>query len=169
MTPANGLMSQAIDFVQLVGAAGDAVVVADIKGLITYWNASAERIFGFSADEALGQSLDLICPERQRNRHWHGYHHTMETGQTRYGAEVLRVPALSKDGHPLSIAFTVALLKQDGVAVAIVAIIRDETARWNEDRVLRRRVAALEADASAQAESGAAGHEPSGSGDFIKT
>ena len=140
-------MSPAIDFVQLVGAAGDAVVVSDPSGTIVYWNASAERIFGFSEAEALGQSLDLICPDRYRKRHWHGYHHTMETGQTRYGAELLRVPALSKDGRPLSIAFSVALLKQDGAATGIVAIVRDETERWNEDRALRQRLADLEAAA----------------------
>ena len=144
-------MSPAIDFVQLVGAAGDAVIVSDKAGSIIYWNASAERIFGFSQAEALGQSLDLICPERQRARHWHGFHHTMETGQTRYGAELLRVPALSKDGHPLSIAFTVALLKQDDVVNGIVAIVRDETARWNEDRAMRRRLAELEAAAGSAA------------------
>ena len=138
-------MSPAIDFVQLVGAAGDAVIVSDKAGTIIYWNASAERIFGFSQNEVIGQSLDLICPERQRARHWHGYHQTMQSGQTRYGAELLRVPALSKDGRPLSIAFTVALLKQGNTVTGVVAIVRDETARWNEDRAMRRRLADLEA------------------------
>ena len=138
-------MPSEIDFVQLVGVAGDGIVVSDAGGIITYWNASAERIFGFSEAEAMGQSLDLICPERYRKRHWHGYHETMGSGETRYGSELLRVPALSKDGRALSIAFTVALLKQDGAVTAIVAIVRDETARWNEDREMRRRLAELEA------------------------
>jgi hypothetical protein len=72
----------------------------------------------------------------------------METGETRYGADVLRVPALSKDGHPLSIAFTVAMLRDaDAKVTAIVAIIRDDTKRWTEDRDLRRRLAELEAEA----------------------
>ncbi len=142
-------MSSAIDFEQLVGAAGDAIIVSDVDGVIVYWNGSAERIFGFSRAEAMGQSLDLICPERQRKRHWHGYHQTMRSGQTRYGTEVLRVPALSKDGRSLSIAFSVALLKQGGAVTGIVAIVRDETARWTEDREMRRRLAELEAGASA--------------------
>ena len=137
--------SSSIDLDQLVAAAGDGIVASDASGAIVLWNAAAQRIFGFSAAEALGQSLDLIIPERQRQRHWDGYDKTMRTGQTRYGADVLRVPALSKDGRPLSIAFTVALLHDaDGNVSAIVAIVRDETTRWAEERQMRIRLAELE-------------------------
>jgi len=70
----------------------------------------------------------------------------MRSGETRYGTEVLRVTALRKDGGPLSIAFTVALLKSaEGRVEAIVAIVRDDTARWNEERALKKRLAELEA------------------------
>lgn len=138
-----------IDHAQLVAAIGDAVIVSDAKGAITLWNAAAERMFGFTQAEALGRSLDLIIPERQRQRHWDGYEKTMHTGQTRYGHDVLRVPALHKDGHALSIAFTVALLRgADGGIDAIVAVVRDESARFAEDRKLRRRLAELEAAAT---------------------
>lgn len=138
-----------IDHAQLVAAIGDAVIVSDAKGAITLWNAAAERMFGFTQAEALGRSLDLIIPERQRQRHWDGYEKTMHTGQTRYGHDVLRVPALHKDGHALSIAFTVALLRgADGGVDAIVAVVRDESARFAEDRKLRRRLAELEAAAA---------------------
>jgi len=134
-----------IDFQQLLQALGDAVIVCDAAGNITFWNAAATRIFGFSEDEAIGQSLDLIIPQRQRQRHWDGYHQTMATGQTRYGADVLRVPALHKDDKPLSIAFTVALLHGPGGEVtSIVALGRDETERWGEERKLRARLAQLE-------------------------
>jgi len=103
-------------------------------------------MFGFAEQEALGQSLDLIIPERQRQRHWDGYHKTMQTGKTRYGNDVLRVPALHKDGRTLSIAFTVAMLfSADKTVTAIIAIIRDETARFSEERSLRKRLAELEA------------------------
>ena len=51
-------------------AAADAVVAADCDGIIQMWSPGAERIFGHSADDALGQSLDLINPERLRVRHW---------------------------------------------------------------------------------------------------
>lgn len=134
-----------IDFEQLLHALGDGVIVSDTSGKITFWNAAATRIFGFAENEAIGQSLDLIVPQRQRDRHWDGYHKTMATGQTRYGADLLRVPALHKEGKPLSIAFTVALLHGAGGEVsAIVALVRDETERWNEERKLKARVAQLE-------------------------
>ncbi len=142
-----------LDLQQLVAGAGDAIVVGASDGSIILWNRAAERIFGFAADEALGKSLDLIIPERQRERHWQGYDKTMATGATRYGAEVLRVPALRKGGHMLSIAFTVSLLLSesdgtaDGKVSAIVAIVRDETRRFAEDRELRKRLAELEARA----------------------
>lgn len=139
-----------IDFEQLVRSMGDAVAITDADGAIMVWNAGAERIFGFSEAEALGQSLDIIIPERQRGRHWEGYAKTMSTGQTRYGSSLLRVPALHKDGRTLSIAFTVALVTgPDGAVDGIAAVIRDETPRFQEDRVLRKRLAELEAKLAA--------------------
>jgi PAS domain S-box-containing protein len=139
-------MHDTLDLPSLVQAAGDAIIAAGTDGKILLWNPAAERIFGFTAAEALGHSLDLIIPERWRTRHWEGYQRVMRTGQTRYGTEVLRVPALHKDGRTLSIAFTVALLHaEDGGIQAIAAIVRDETARWEEERALRRRLTELEA------------------------
>lgn len=138
-------MHSAVDLNQLVTAIGDAIIVCDAGGAITLWNPAATRMFGFSEEEAIGKSLDLIIPERQRQRHWDGYHKTMDTGITRYGNDVLRVPALHKEGRPLSIAFTVAMLySEDKKVTAIVAVIRDETARFTEDRNLRKRLAELE-------------------------
>ncbi|HVI27999.1 PAS domain-containing protein [Hansschlegelia sp.] len=139
-------MSQKVDLEQLVAAIGDAVVVADADGAITLWNPAAERMFGYTEAEALGQSLDLITPERHRARHWRGYAKTAATGKTRYGHELLRVPAIGKGGLSLSIAFTVSLLFDEAGRVSgIAAVIRDETARWNEERQLRKRIAELEA------------------------
>ncbi len=137
-----------MDFEQIVLGAGDAIMVCDGAGLITLWNPAAERIFGFTEADALGQSLDMIIPHRQRQRHWDGYHKTMETAVTKYGADVLRVPALHKDGHTLSIAFTVSMLfSTDHQVTGIVAIVRDETARFAEERKLRARLAQAEAKA----------------------
>jgi PAS domain S-box-containing protein len=140
------IMTAPIDYEQLVNAIGDAVVISDASGAITLWNPAAERMFGFTRAEALGQSLDLIIPERLRGRHWDGYHKTMATGETRYGHDLLKVPAVDKAGRAMSIAFTVALLRSpQGELTGIVAIIRDETSRFAEDRALRRRVTELEA------------------------
>ena len=129
----------------VIAAVGDAIVASGPDGAITLWNPAAEYIFGFTAAEAIGQSLDIIIPERLRKRHWDGYDKTMETGVTRYGHDVLRVPAINKKGEPLSIAFTVGMLHAaDGKVSAIVASMRDETARFNEDRAMKKRIAELE-------------------------
>ena len=138
-------MYQNINVDSFIQAAGDAIIAVGGDGKIVLWNPAAERIFGFTAADAVGQSLDLIIPERFRERHWNGFRQVMLSGHTRYGTEVLRVPALHKDGRALSIAFTVALVNSpDSQSFSIVAIVRDETHRWNEERELRRRLADLE-------------------------
>jgi PAS domain S-box-containing protein len=148
-------MQTAIDLKQLVEAVGDAVMVADAGGAITLWNPACERMFGYTEAEALGRSLDLIIPQRQQQRHWDGYHKTMETGKTRYGNDVLRVPATHKDGHTLSIAFTVALLLSPDKKVAgIAAVVRDESARFAQERELRKRLMELESQLNAQSSPG---------------
>jgi PAS domain S-box-containing protein len=143
-------MNTSVDCHQLVAAVGDAIIASDASGAITLWNRGAERMFGHTEAEALGQSLDLIMPERLRKRHWDGYHHSIETGTTKYGNDLLRVPAVHKDGHAMSIAFTVAILFTPEQKVgSVVAIIRDETTRFNDDRALRKRLAELEAKVAA--------------------
>ena len=130
---------------RIIREAADAVVAADSSGKITLWNAGAERLFGYSEAEAVAQGLDVIIPDAQRKRHWDGYRHVMQTGETRYGTSVLRVPAIRKDGTRISIAFTVGLLKDAGGRVeGIFAILRDDTERWETERELRKRVAVLE-------------------------
>jgi len=143
-------MKTSVDCEQIIAGIGDAVIVSDAGGAIILWNAAAERMFGYTEAEALGNSLDLITPERLRARHWEGYHKSMATGITKYGNDLLRVPAVHKDGRAMSIAFTVAMLFTPEQKVsAIVAVIRDETARFNEDRALKKRLAELEAAVAA--------------------
>jgi len=125
-------MKDAIDYKQLVHGMGDAVIVSDAQGDIVLWNKAAERIFGYTEAEALGKRLDLITPERFRHRHWEGYEKSMETGTTRYGTQLLKVPALHKDGRTLSIAFTVTMLFDEAHrATGVAATIRDETERFH--------------------------------------
>ena len=134
-----------IDTGALVHAVGDAIVVSDVSGKIVLWNPAAERMFGYTEAEAVGQTLDIITPEKFRKRHWDGYHQTMATGQTKYGTTLLRVPAVNKAGQSLSIAFGVALLfGADGRPTAIASIIRDETQRFEQDRAARKRIVELE-------------------------
>src|SRR5262245_42350398 len=138
-------MQTTVDLHDLVSAVGDAVVVSDADGIITLWNKAAERMFGYTEAEALGLSLDIMIPERLRGRHWEGYRETMVTGVTRYGTEVLQVPAIDKAGRSFSIAFTVALLHStDNKVSGIAAVIRDDTRRFEKDRAQRKRISELE-------------------------
>jgi PAS domain S-box-containing protein len=130
----------------VVKASPEAIVVTDPAGIIRLWNDGAARIFGFSAAEATGQNLDIIIPEKQRERHWKGYFQTMATGYTRYGDKLLSVPALHRDGQRLSIEFSVALLRDDADRiVGISAIMREVSERRNAERALRAKIADLEA------------------------
>jgi PAS domain S-box-containing protein len=131
---------------EIVEQAHDAIIIADRDGVIRLWNPGAEAMFGYRADEAVGQTLDLIIPERLRARHWEGYRASMATGATRYARQVLAVPAIRKDGSSISVEFTIALLHEPaGTLLGPAAIVRDVTARWERERALQKRVAALEA------------------------
>jgi PAS domain S-box-containing protein len=131
---------------QLVRELADAVVIADPDGVIVFWNEAATKLFGWSAQDARGRSLDLIIPERLRARHWVGYRRVMETGHTDYGSRLLEVPAVHQDGRTISVAFTVTLLVRAGERPGwIAAVLRDDTAGWHERRRTRERLSELEA------------------------
>lgn len=131
---------------KIVGEAPVAIIFADKDGVIRLWNAGAQSIFGYSADEALGKSLDLIIPEKHRPAHWQGYHGVMKTGVTRFGAQVLKVPALRKDGTRISVEFNIVLVREaDGPVLGAAAILSDVTERWQEEKATRQRIAELEA------------------------
>jgi PAS domain S-box-containing protein len=123
-----------------------AIIVGDREGIVRLWNAGAQTMFGWSAEEALGKSMDMIIPEKQRPRHWEGYDRVMGTGVTKYGRNLLAVPALTKDGRRISVEFNVVLLKDaEGRVLGIAATMQDVTARWERDKTLRAQVAELEA------------------------
>ncbi len=132
---------------QILALAPDAILFADCEGIIRLWNKGAERIFGCTAEEAIGQSLDLIIPEKLRERHWEGFHKTMATGETRYGTEMLAVPAMHRNGSKMSTEFSIVLLSDDdGKPLGVAAIMRDITERRSQEKELRDRLAELEAD-----------------------
>jgi PAS domain S-box-containing protein len=128
----------------ILAARADAIVGADRDGIIRFWNPGAERIFGFTAEQAKGRSLDLIIPERLRERHWQGFGRVVATGSSRYGeADVLAVPAVRKDGGAISVEFTIVPLKSEGRMIGMAAIMRDVTKRFEETRALKRKLAEL--------------------------
>jgi len=128
----------------LVRDTADAIIYADAEGVIGFWNTAAERIFGFSAAEAIGKPLDLIIPESLRQRHWNGYRATVRSGKSRYGAgDVLAVPALRKDGTRISVEFTILPFHdRTGRTLGMAATLRDVTKRFDEMKALRAAVAA---------------------------
>ncbi len=132
---------------EILSQAPDAILFADREGIIRLWNFGAERIFGFSAAQAIGQSLDLIIPEKLRQRHWDGYHKTMDTGETRYGTEMLSVPALHQNGARLSTEFSIVMLTDnDNNPLGVAAIMRDITQRHQKEKAMKERLAELEAE-----------------------
>jgi PAS domain S-box-containing protein len=122
-----------------------AIMFGDRDGVIRLWNAGAEAMFGYTEQEALGQSMDLIVPEKHRPQHWEGYTRVMKTGVTKYGHDVLAVPAMTKDGRRISIEFNIALLRdEEGKILGAAATIQDVTARWERDRAMQKKLKELE-------------------------
>lgn len=134
----------------ILSGESDAIIATDKAGLVTFWNPGAERIFGFTEAEALGQSLDLIIPENLRARHWSGYEQVMQTGVSRYSrGDVLAVPALTKAGTRISVEFTMIVqFGDDHKPVGTAAVLRDVTKRFEETRALRKKLAVLQRAAS---------------------
>lgn len=128
----------------LLAAAADAIIATDRDGVIRFWNPGAARIFQYAENEAVGRTLDLIIPERLRERHWSGWRQVMETGRSRYGeGELLAVPGVRRDGSRVSLEFTIVLLADEaGQIGGVGAVMRDVTARFEEMRELRRKLAA---------------------------
>jgi PAS domain S-box-containing protein len=129
----------------IVNESNDAIMFSDREGLIRLWNSGAERMFGHTQAEALGQSLDLIIPENLRGRHWEGYFRVMESGESHYSVDLLSAPALRKDGTRISTEFSMVLVKgDDGKVLGVAAIIRDVSARWQREKELKERIKELE-------------------------
>lgn len=130
---------------RLVAETPEAIIYASRDGVIRLWNGGAETLFGFTAGEALGKSLDLIIPEKHRKAHWAGWDRVMASGETRYGTEPLNVPAARKDGTKISLEFSITILADDaGEIEGVAAFLRDVTASWEEKRALQARIAELE-------------------------
>ncbi|MGD2029341.1 MAG: PAS domain-containing protein, partial [Desulfobacterales bacterium] len=101
--------------------------------------------FGYKAEEIQGKNLDFIIPEKLRQRHWEGYQRVMKTGKTRYGKELLKVPALRKDGRTISVEFTILLVRnRRNEIIGTAAIIRDVTERWEQEKELKKKLKRLE-------------------------
>ena len=104
----------------LLASPADAILAVDRAGTIRFWNPGAVRIFGFTEAEAVGASLDIIIPENLRPRHWQGFEQVVAAGETRYGVgDLLAVPALTRDGHRISVEFTIHLIRDDAAGPSV--------------------------------------------------
>jgi PAS domain S-box-containing protein len=136
----------------IVRAIPEAIIFADLKGLVRYWNRGAEEIFGFSAQEAMGQSLDLIIPERMRQPHWDGYYKAIELGDTYSGRGSRITRSLHKEDKPLYVDMSFAIVKGDaGQVIGSLAVARDATERFTAEKEMRKQIAALSANAENKA------------------
>jgi PAS domain S-box-containing protein len=130
---------------QLLDNAPDAILVADKEGIIRFWNSGAAALFGHTAPEAVGQSLDLIIPENLRNRHWEGYWRVMASGESKYKTGLLAVPGLRKDGSRVSLEFSMVLLRDaSGALQGVASIMRDVTAHWQREKELKEKLTSCE-------------------------
>jgi PAS domain S-box-containing protein len=131
---------------RIIAAASEAVIFADRDGLIRFWNRGAQLIFGHTSEEVVGQSLDVIIPERLRHAHWDAYDRSLETGQTKHTDRVLTTRSVHKDGRKLYVDLSFGLVKDaNGFAVGAFAVGRDCTARYEAERAAKARVQELEA------------------------
>ena len=132
-------------YMHIVDQIPDAVVFADLDGVIRVWNAGAEAVFGFSAAEAVGSSLDIIIPERFRRAHWEGYYSAIGNGHTRHSAQVRTTRAIHKDGRKQYVELSFGVVVDAvGAVLGAVAVGRDGTARHLSDSALRARLTELE-------------------------
>ncbi|MCC6472108.1 MAG: PAS domain S-box protein [Burkholderiales bacterium] len=123
----------------IIDQTSDALIYADRTGTIVRWNQASRRLFGYTADEALGGSLDIIIPEHLRAAHWSGFNAAIETGRTRLDGRPTLTRALRKDGRKLYVEMTFALVTNpDGAVVGSVAVARDVTERTEKERAARR-------------------------------
>ena len=131
---------------QLVNNAPEAMLISDREGIIRFWNSGAEQMFGHTATEAVGQSLDLIIPENLRSRHWEGYDRVMASGETKYKTGLLSSPGIRRDGSRVSLEFSMVLLHDEaGNMEGCASIMRDITERWQKEKELKERLTACEA------------------------
>lgn len=129
----------------IVEQAPDAMIFAGRDGTIALWNRAAETLFGYTAAEVLGKSLDVIIPERLRAAHWEGFRKAIDTGQAKYAGRVLTTRSAHKDGRKLYVDLSFALVRSEaGVITGALALARDCTERFTSEKALRARVLELE-------------------------
>ena len=129
----------------IVEQMADAMIYSDKQGVICGWNAAAELLFGYAKEAAIGQSLDLIIPERLREAHWVGFNRAMASGTTRLAGHATITRSLTRDKGPIYVEMSFAVVDDgSGNAIGSVAVARDATQRRQSEREFRERLETLE-------------------------
>lgn len=124
---------------RILDQSADAVIFADGSGTIRRWNRAAAALFGFTADEALGQNLDLIVPEHLREAHWRGFDAAVKSNALKLDGRPTLTRATHKSGRKLYVEMTFALVTDEGAAQGAVAVARDVTERLLRERADSRK------------------------------
>lgn len=124
----------------------EAVIFSDLEGIVRVWNGGAEKIFGWSAAEAIGQSLDMIIPERMRKAHWDGFNQAVARGGVKAGRTSMITRSLHKSEEFIYIDMSFEMVRDDaGNMLGSLAVARDATKRFNDEKALRKQLADLTA------------------------
>ena len=117
----------------------DALIYAGTDGTIQRWNAASAQLFGFSIEEAMGQSLDIIIPEDLREAHWRGFDAALASGQLKLSGKPTLTRALHKNGHKIYVEMTFAMVKNEaGEVQGSVSMARDVTERIEKEKAARK-------------------------------
>lgn len=124
----------------------EALIFCDLQGTIRVWNGGAEKVFGWSAAEAVGQSLDLIIPERMRKAHWEGFDQAIARGGVKPGRTSMITRSLHKTEEFIYVDMSFEMVRDEsGQMIGSLAVARDATRRFNDEKALRKQLAELTA------------------------
>jgi PAS domain S-box-containing protein len=147
MTPALTLESAAP---HILRSMPEALIFCDLEGIIRVWNGGAEKVFGWSAAEAVGQSLDLIIPERMRKAHWDGFNQALERGGVKPGRTSMITRSLHKSVEFIYVDMSFEMVRDEsGKMLGSMAVAREATKRFNDEKALRKQLADLTAKPAA--------------------
>lgn len=110
----------------IVDSSDDAIISKDLKGIITSWNRAAERMFGYSAKEAVGQSISILIPKDRIEEESRILEQIQRGGKIEHFETIRR----RKDGHLLRVSAMISPIKdENGVIVGASKIVRDITSQ----------------------------------------
>ncbi len=143
----NAMQSEKEFTENLIDTAKDSIVSIDQNGKVIVWNLSAEKTFGYSKHEMIGQPITTIIPERYKDKDQEGIERYLKTGNNIITGKTIEVDGLTKEGIEIPIEMSIAYQKLETGLYTFTAIIRDvtEKQKW-ADGLKRAKIAAEEAN-----------------------